>query len=218
MKQIGTAEQMYIQDYDERTFFRASATAPSPWRSDAIIPSANLRAQASWWNLLLPYINNDAVFTCPSDLGPTLSKELNLNLTIKRSYMALSTAESLALSQVEYPVDTMMITEKWDKDYTGVRTDSWIEPFNGDFSPDYQVPSRMFTAANRHTSYLNAAFLDGHARAFNMGQVLGSKLITGCELVYLYPSPGMGITNPSSAGLNQPNLCDPSTFPHFSYP
>src|SRR5580700_6968958 len=35
MKQIGTAEQMYIQDYDEKTFFRASATAPTPWRSDA---------------------------------------------------------------------------------------------------------------------------------------------------------------------------------------
>src|SRR5579864_7256321 len=75
MKQIGTAEQMYVQDYDERTFFRASASAPSPWRSDAIIPNANLRTQASWWNLLMPYIKNNQVFTCPSDAGPTLSKD-----------------------------------------------------------------------------------------------------------------------------------------------
>jgi prepilin-type N-terminal cleavage/methylation domain-containing protein/prepilin-type processing-associated H-X9-DG protein len=217
MKQIGMAEQMYVQDYDERTFFRANATAPTPWRSPAIIPDANLRAQASWWNLLLPYIKNNQIFTCPSDAGPTLSKDFNLNLTLKRSYMALSTAESLALAQVDFPVETMVITEKWDKDYTGVRTDSWIEPFNGDFSMDSHVPDRTFTAANRHSGRLNATFLDGHAKSLSPGQILTSKYLTGCALVYLYPSPGMGVANASTAA-GQPNVCDPSGSAHFTYP
>lgn len=218
MKQIGTAEQMYVQDYDELTFFRASATAPSPWRSNAVITDPNQRTLASWWNLLMPYIKSNAIFTCPSDAGPTLSKDLNLSLTIKRSYIALSTAESLSLAQVDYPVDTMIITEKWNQDYTGVRTDSWIEPFNGDFSPDVTNTQRMFTAGNRHTNNVNAAFLDGHAKSLNAGTILTSKTISGCELVYQYPSTAMGVTNPSSAAPNQPNVCDPSSFPHFSYP
>lgn len=217
MKQIGTAEQMYVQDYDEKSFFRASASAPSPWRDNVVIANSGLRAQASWWNLLMPYIKNNQVFTCPSDAGPTLSKDLSLNPTINRSYIALTTAASLALAQVDYPVDTMIITEKWDKDYTGPRSDSWIEPFNGDFTNDAMVPSRTFTAANRHTGTLNATYLDGHAKALRAGQVQSSKYLTGCELAYLYPSPGMSVTGVSSAAPQQPNICNP-TVSGFAYP
>ena len=217
MKQIGTAEQMYVQDYDAKSFYRASATSPSGWRSGAVITDSNQRALASWWNLLMPYIKNGQVFTCPSDAGPTLSKDLNLALTIKRSYMALATAESLALAQVDYPTDTMVITEKWDKDYSGVRSDSWIEPFNGDFSPDTHVPERMWTAGNRHQGRVSATFMDGHAKALSPGQILTSKYLSGCYLVYAYPSTSMTITNPSTAA-GQPNICDPASFPHFSYP
>ena len=217
MKQIGTAEQMYVQDYDEHNFYRASATAPTPWRSNAIISDSNQRALASWWCLLMPYIKNGQVFTCASDAGPTLSKDLNLALTIKRSYMALATSESLSLSQVELPVDTMVITEKWDQDYTGVRTDSWIEPFNGDLSIDSHVPDRTFTAGNRHSGRLNANFLDGHAKSLSPGQVLSSKFITGCALVYQYPSPGMSVTATSTVAT-QPNVCNPSSPSHFTYP
>jgi hypothetical protein len=35
--------------------------------------------------------------------------------------------------------------------------------------------------------------------------------------VYAYPSTSMTITNPSTAP-GQPNICDPASFPHFSYP
>ncbi len=220
MKQIGLAEQMYVQDYDEKSFFRASATAPSPWRDNVVITDSGLRTQASWWNLLMPYIKNNQVFTCPSDAAPTLSKDISLNPTIKRSYIALCPTASLALAQIDDVVDTMVITEKWNQDYTGPRTDSWIEPFNGDFTPDIQpqdaqTPTRMFTAANRHTGTINGTFFDGHAKALNAGQIQTSKYLTGCELVYLYPSPGMSVTGTSSAGPLQPNICAVSG---FTYP
>lgn len=40
LKQMGMATQMYVQDYDEVLFFRASASSPSVSRSGAIVPSA----------------------------------------------------------------------------------------------------------------------------------------------------------------------------------
>src|SRR4051794_20685662 len=40
LRQLGAGTQMYIQDYDERLFFRASASMPSVSRSGAVVPSA----------------------------------------------------------------------------------------------------------------------------------------------------------------------------------
>jgi len=231
MKQIATAAQMYVQDYDEHLFFRASgpnrATAS---RTGAVTPAGDAVDywHEVWWNALMPYIKNNQVYTCPSDGGPTLTPDATCaayptsacpasSLTIKRSYIALSTSESLSLAQVDYPVDTVVITEKWDKDYNGAVSDSWLEPFNGDFTPDAQVPDRTWTAANRHMNHLNATFLDGHAKALGIAQIWTSKYITGCELLYLYPVPGASVTSPSTAP-GQPNICDPTSFPHFSYP
>jgi len=231
MKQICTAAQMYVQDYDEQLFFRASgpgkATAS---RTGEVVPSGDAADywHEVWWNALMPYIKNGQVYTCPSDAGPTLSADSTCatypasgcpasSLTIKRSYIALSTSESLGLAEVDDPVDTIIITEKWDKDYKGAVTDSWLEPFNGDFTPDAQVPARLWTAGNRHQDRINASFLDGHAKAIGTNQIWTSKYITGCELLYQYPVPGATITSASNAP-GQPNICDPASFPHFSYP
>jgi prepilin-type N-terminal cleavage/methylation domain-containing protein/prepilin-type processing-associated H-X9-DG protein len=231
MKQLATAAQMYVQDYDEHLFFRVSgpgrATAS---RTGAVTPTGDAVDywHEVWWNALMPYIKNNQVFTCPSDAGPTTSADATCavypssscpasSLTIKRSYIALSTSESLALAQVDYPVDTIVITEKWDKDYKGTVTDSWLEPFNGDFTPDAQDPTRLWTASNRHTAHINATFLDGHAKALGTAQLWSSKYVTGCDLLYLYPVPGASVTSPSTAP-GQPNICDPASFPHFTYP
>ena len=231
MKQLCTAAQMYVQDYDEQLFFRASAPGKSTAsRTGEVVPSGDASDywHEVWWNALMPYIKNSQIYTCPSDTGPTLSADATCNvypaadcpassLTIKRSYIALSTSESLGLAQVDDPVDTVIITEKWDQDYKGLVTDSWLEPFNGDFTPDAQVPSRLWTAGNRHQSRINASFLDGHARSIGTAQIWTSKYITGCELLYDYPVPGASVTSASTAP-GQPNICDPASFPHFTYP
>ncbi len=231
MRQIATAAQMYVQDYDERLFFRVSgpnrATAS---RTGAVTPAGDAVDywHEIWWNALMPYIKNSQVYACPSDAGPTTNADATCtaypasacppsSMTIKRSYIALSTSESLSLAQVDYTVDTIVITEKWDKDYKGAVTDTWLEPYNGDFTPDAQVPSRLWTAGNRHSDHLNSTFLDGHAKALGSAQIWTSKYVTGCSLLYQYPVPGATITSPTKAA-NQPNICDPSSFPHFSYP
>ncbi len=216
MKQIGTGVQMYVQDYDEKLFFRNGSARSG---AAAGTPANSYR----WWNMMMPYIKNNNVMTCPSDSGPAFSPDINGtkdasgNYTILRSYIAVSIVESLGLAQVQYPADTIVITEKWDKDYTGPRTDSWIEPFNGDFTTDKTDKTRMFTASNRHSGLANAAFYDGHAKALPPGRIQASKDLTGCSLLYAYPLTSASVTSASSAA-GQPNICDPKNSPTFSYP
>ena len=231
MKQICTAAQMYVQDYDDQLIFRASGSGKATAsRTGEVVPAGDASDywREVWWNALMPYIKNGQVYTCPGDGGPTLSADSTCNaypaasclassLTIKRSYIALSTSESPGLAQIDDPVDTIIITDKWDKDYKGAVTDSWLEPFNSDFTPDVQVPARTWTAGNRHQGRLNASFMDGQSKAVGTNLLWTSKYVTGCELLYQYPVPSATITSASTAP-GQPNICDPASFPHFSYP
>src|SRR5476649_1192803 len=102
LKQLGAATQMYVQDYDERLFFRASAANPSVSRSGAIVPAAS-QPPVLWWNAVQPYTKNTRILVCPSDPAPVLSKDLNGALTIGRSYIAVRAAEALSLAQIEFP-------------------------------------------------------------------------------------------------------------------
>ncbi len=227
-KQIGVAIQMYVQDYDERLFFyaaKAQSDGTSPSRSGVIVPGTTSQADKDakrWWNVLMPFIKSAAVFTCPSDAGPTPSNDVNSQPSIPRSYIACRSAESLSLAQIDDPVETLVVMEKWDKDTTGnLVTDSWIEPFNGDFDPDSVDPTRMYKAGNRHTGRVNCVFFDGHAKSYAPATIQNSKDLTGCELIYKYPVPGpSGMTyNGTSTAAGEPNICDPVNGPsHFTYP
>src|SRR4051794_21796119 len=66
MKQIGLGVQMYVQDYDEQLFFRSTTNV-----DNTRIHTATSGNALKWWNMLMPYIKNNAVFKCPSDPGAT---------------------------------------------------------------------------------------------------------------------------------------------------
>jgi prepilin-type N-terminal cleavage/methylation domain-containing protein/prepilin-type processing-associated H-X9-DG protein len=225
VKQLGTATQMYLQDYDERLFFRASATMPSVSRSGAIIPAA-AQPPVLWWNGIQPYTKNIQILVCPGDPAPAPSKDQNGSLTIKRSYIAIRAAEALGLFQVEFPAEAIVFVDKWDKTAgpapTAI-TDSWIEPFNGDFDY-YPTYHRMKIAGDRHTEGVNGSFFDGHAKWLKAQTIGASKTLTGCTLVNTYPVADMcdngnpGCTNTGMADNTDPNqpisdrnICD--TFP-----
>jgi len=216
-KQIGTALIQYEQDSDEKMFVFASTASPSASRSGFILPPApaapapNPAADAArWWNVLMPYIKSNAVFTCPSDAKPAPSNDINGKATIQRSYIALRPAESLTLAQIPDPVETIVITEKWDKhisDGSNI-TDSWVEPFNGDF--DYNVAAkRMELIGDRHSGGANCMFFDGHVKWYRPETLRASKDLTGCNLVYDYPVADMSLNNGNSA-----NICDTFTYPN----
>ena len=224
-RQLGLALQMYAQDQDERVFFygaTADAMGNSQSRSGAVITSSQKNA-FRWWNVVLPYINSVNVFTCPSDNGPTLSYDVNDGATdIPRSYIACRYSEGLTLAQVANVSQTIVIVDKWDKNSMGTVTDAWLEPFNGDFDPDYggTDPTVMFKAGNRHWGRVNCVFFDGHAKARLPADIQTSADESGCSLIHQYPVqyPGdlvMTVTQPSSqsANPNEPNICANFTYP-----
>jgi prepilin-type N-terminal cleavage/methylation domain-containing protein/prepilin-type processing-associated H-X9-DG protein len=214
MKQMGLATQMYVNDYDDMMLFRGG-WANSRVGNTKILGQGDSSNHYKWWNLLMPYVKSNNMLHCPSDSQASPSVDYNGVTDILRSYIAVSCAESLNLSSLPDPVDTIVITEKWGQDYTGVRTDSWIEPFNGDFTTDATDPSRTFTAANRHTGHMNCSFFDGHAKSKTGGDIQASKDLSGCRLIYLFP---FGGSNPPTVNTpttvpNQPNLCSSFTWP-----
>jgi prepilin-type N-terminal cleavage/methylation domain-containing protein/prepilin-type processing-associated H-X9-DG protein len=211
MKQMSIGVMLYTQDYDEQLFYRAGFKNS---RSGSIPNSDPVR----WWNLLMPYLRSGDVFRCPSDPNPTPSADANSQLTIKRSFMALVSAESLSLAQVDNPSETIVIAEKWPE-----KTDSWIEPYLGNLGWDPANPGRTYVTANRHQGSMNCAFFDGHAKLMRPDVILRSKDLSGCGLIYRYPFPDFpGSTAPSvfspSNNPSTPNMCTPSAANGFTYP
>lgn len=216
MKQMGLAVQMYVSDYDERLFFYASTT-PGQSRTGptAAIPAA-LKDPERWWNVIMPYVKSSALFACPSDNAPTPSNDAFGKPTIPRSYIACRAAEALTLTQLADPPETMVMTEKWNKNSAGAVTDSWIKSFNGDFDPDNgagAVPGSLFKAGNRHQGFLNCVFFDGHAKSLDAGTIQSSADLTGCNLIHAYPVPGYMTDSQASAAPGEPNICASFTYP-----
>jgi prepilin-type N-terminal cleavage/methylation domain-containing protein/prepilin-type processing-associated H-X9-DG protein len=213
LKQIGLATQMYLQDNDERLFFYASTASPSRSHTGAVMPDANSVNPVRWWNALMPYMRNGQILVCPSDSLPTDSKDARGNTASKRSYIALRPAEALSLAQIEFPVETMVVTEKWGTDISGKPiTDSWIEPTGGDFDYDV-VTGRMALAANRHNGGINASFFDGHAKWLRPQTIGASKTLTGCLLVHQYPVEDMcESTLPGCSSTGDDNICNTFTY------
>ena len=193
MKQIGLAVQTYVQDNDERLFYRA-ATSPAKLggtRSGIAIAKTDAAYWPSqWYNQLMPYLKSPGVYTCPSDGDPTASTAADGVSTLLRSYAAADSAEDLTLAQLDAPADTIVVTEKWGKDLTGAAIgETWFEVWDGDMAPEPTAPGRMRKYANRHQGLMNCAFFDGHARALRPAQIWQSADLTGCNLIHRYPSP-----------------------------
>ncbi len=209
-KQIGLAVQQYTQDYDEKLYFYSAAS-----RNGAVVASADVNS-VRWWNALMPFIKSNNVFTCPSDSGPTPSLDAAGNKTILRSFIALRPAEGLSLAQIPDPVETIVITEKWDKNPAGSAiTDSWVEPFNGDFAYNPQT-KRMDLVGDRHNEGANCVFFDGHAKWYRPTTLINSKDLTGCQLVHDYPVADMSLSNSNSAVASPyggfVNICNNFTY------
>jgi prepilin-type N-terminal cleavage/methylation domain-containing protein/prepilin-type processing-associated H-X9-DG protein len=236
MKQIGLGVQMYLQDSDERLFFRPakSAARVGSGRSGVVITDPIASAQAQWWNLIMPYIKIDGVYSCPDDNVKPLSADTNGISTIPRSYVASCTAEDLTLAQLDNPTETIVITEKWGHVDNGVGTtgttvnnETWMEPFDGDecqagsdanaaggcLDPRPGYPIGMVKMANWHQGGMNNAFFDGHAKWLRPTTIWQSADLTGCTLIHRYPSTQSGseVCDQSYAACTAPltrNLCN----------
>jgi prepilin-type N-terminal cleavage/methylation domain-containing protein/prepilin-type processing-associated H-X9-DG protein len=211
MKQLGIAVSMYVQDNDEQLYFRAAnvASKVGSTRTGVVITNTISYDRAQWWNVLMPYVKDNQVFSCPDDPLHPLSPDVNGNNTIPRSFVATCTAEALSLAQIDNPAGTLVITEKWATVDNGVgstgskvNNETWMEPFDGDecmagsdassagdcLDPQPGYPVGMVKMANWHMGGMNNAFFDGHAKWLQPTTIWQSADLTGCTLIHEYPS------------------------------
>ncbi len=206
MKQLGLGVQQYLQDNDEKLFFRASATA-NPTGTNSRVGATTGGNGQLWWNMLYPYVRTNGVYACPSDANPSPSADSTGATTLKRSYVAAASAEGLNLAQMTDASQELVISEKWGLDPTGTAiTESWMEAFDGDMNPDLRGTGyAMAKFANRHQGGLECAFFDGHAKWLRPEAITGSQLISGCALVHAYPNKvsGAKMCDTTLAGCTQ---------------
>lgn len=127
MKQIGLGLMQYAQEHDEK--MPAGVYAPPV--------NGGVETDVPYDRQLRPYVQNDAVYTCPSDSTPR-DRDTDLwdgsfrGRVVARSYALvniLTTQEGLdkgqrpdlntgmvghALAQVEQPAETIALAETWD--------------------------------------------------------------------------------------------------------
>lgn len=215
-RQIGMASQMYLQDHSETLYFCSKRVGVVSSRTGAVSPNATVLEASRWWNVTMPYMRSGQLPACPGDEAPSPSADAAGNVTYRRSYIACRPAEGLALAQIETPVETMVVTEKWGRDADGIPiTDSWIEPFEGDLNYD-AATDRMALGANRHNGGMNCAFFDGHARWLKPQVIGAGKTLTGCDLVHRYPMVSDDMCDKSVAGCantGDDNICNRFTYP-----
>ncbi len=152
-KQLALGVTMYLQDSDE--------TLPPTQQADNTL----------WPDLVNPYVKNDRIRVCPSDLG-SASNSYGLNEVAFVDFTETPIPPPNALAAFQSPSNTVMLGEVGtEDDYTTPRA---TNPFKLTAPPPIGTLNDSADArpAARHFSHVNLAFMDGHVKALAAGQIL----------------------------------------------
>lgn len=153
-KQMATAVQMYVQDYDETVI---------PYYQDG-----NPSGSRCWWQIMEPYVKNMQVYLCPSSymIAPNWSATraygdfMDYGMNRRCSTRGTATPTIVKLADVRYPAETFIIAEG---DCTRDRND-----YSGSNAWDLMAVTSGRNASSfipqRHNGGANITFLDGHAK------------------------------------------------------
>ncbi len=144
VKQLGTANMMYAQDYDERTL---------PYST---LPSGG---GVSWYDLVQPYVKNTNVLVCPSQSISTLWQGRRVSYGINRTTGCLGEGgyDGVALARINYPAETLLFVETRAHDNES-------EAFPTFYAPPGNTWGSFGTLSDRHMEGCNCAFYDGHVK------------------------------------------------------
>ncbi|WP_324199255.1 DUF1559 domain-containing protein [Chthonomonas sp.] len=172
LKQIGLATMMYAQDYDE-TFFQL------PWHrkpgDTGCPPNPNAPCPTVWWSdLLMPYIKNQAIFSCPSNNDTLFSTwgytppKYRVTYGLDHPYLDTgphTTSDLSNPSEVAFFSDDRYAWNWYTCQPNGTGGYAlywdWADPLSGwagygDFKDHSRTP--------RHFNGQNFAYADGHAK------------------------------------------------------
>lgn len=127
MKQIGTASNMYLQDYDE-TFPKLGWNNGSP-HAAAMPDGRTYQGWVTWPLLLYPYVKNGGVYVCNSDPNPKnpswapqdngtvnpyrndWGKPLPMSLGMNTDFTWHDSRGGVTLAELQFPADTYLIAD-----------------------------------------------------------------------------------------------------------
>jgi len=162
-KQLALAFAMYVQDYDERS-------GPS-LVFDVGTPGRVFQRRRYPIELMMPYINNDGIITCPSDRNPTiydrsLANPVPLTYGWNLATNAGDTPDLVTagvwgrgMAEFSHPSDTIAFVDSRSLGAGDIRpVPRWTGSGSG-------FGWAVATAAvQRHNRGVSAAFVDGHAK------------------------------------------------------
>ena len=176
VKQLALASLQYAQDYDE------------------MLPASYKAGPPSYWTLSIsPYIKNTQIFYCPSLSGLSDTAWSGSQMAYGWNYNYLTYAvpgraagynlPTASLGTVQSPAETVMLgdgpacanmtagTLYYPDIYPGSRINAmgYVIGYSGAYFPNL-----------RHNDLANIAFVDGHAKACNMGY-LGQASVWDCN-------------------------------------
>jgi prepilin-type N-terminal cleavage/methylation domain-containing protein/prepilin-type processing-associated H-X9-DG protein len=170
LRQIGTAAQMYAQDYDER------------------LPGTELGegdGEYHWFEMLAPYARDREIFTCPSAAVKTLYPPNGIAAEFTYSYAmndihdpngARIGAAFQPLAAISFPSDTLYIVDGWPVataaaagTYPERHEIAWVPaalgaPQGTEHRRDAGV-NPYDDGNGRHTGTMNFVACDGHVKA-----------------------------------------------------
>ena len=145
LKQLGTACNMYVQDYDE-TFCPLVTAVAGDGRSD----------RTTWFALMMPYVKNTQIGQCPS-IRPHGWTYPGGNL-LEYDYSMHFLVGSIALANIEMVSEVFVFGDGTWGDITQYRLyihGPWLRA-----GTSYGAPPRFY----RHNGGGNWVFVDGHAK------------------------------------------------------
>jgi len=200
MKQLGTAQMMYAQDYDE-TYPKAYHATP--------------QGDVGWYLLIQPYAKNTKIFRCPSDRNPmtigqflTTSyrktiEDFGVSIIANYDVMPPTDLQSTRVADIDAPAQLISLVDMRDigawKGWTGY----WgVMPWHkdspkGKYGTEYLSGAEVMTALDaaeagkappgqgekfgprvgtlRHNGGENYIFADGHAHHMRFRQTLNPQ-------------------------------------------
>jgi prepilin-type N-terminal cleavage/methylation domain-containing protein/prepilin-type processing-associated H-X9-DG protein len=181
LRQLGTALNMYLQDYDE--LFHKGAGIPSTGQYG--FGSGTTDGWAQWPWFYGPYVKNVGVFDCPS--SPDTTTELTAanwgnDGNYGYNYSGLTRDQGTpprALAEIEFPADTFVFFDSGDPQVRA-GTNNWsglLEELDLNINCDANTWPNGYNkeCALRHAGRTNMVFADGHAKNIDWVQLLTRK-------------------------------------------
>ena len=173
-KQIGTALNLYVDDYDE--------TVPLMWYNDTGCPGATsdypcalFKTQdfvwagpalwATWMDAIFPYVKNRSMYMCPSGLKDVAGYGYNAHLVGGYQKWLQAKATPVCLAEINNPSEKVFVGDCLQSKGSKFSSTSLMPATIHSFSTN-----GSWLAPQRHNEGINYTFCDGHAKYYKKSQ------------------------------------------------